>query len=61
MPAFWASIETKLYGNSEERMNEKIITDLIQMHISISTTNTLLEKKLPDMQKNCMKAQPEIS
>jgi hypothetical protein len=50
----------KLAWDNEERINEKMMTDLIEMHIKLRETSTLLEKRIPEMQTNCMKWQPDI-
>lgn len=60
MSAFWIEIQKKLSSDNEEWTNEKMLTDLVNIHASLRATNTLLEEKIPEMQKNCMKAQPEI-
>ncbi len=58
MATFWEKIEkTK---NADEKLNEKMITDLVNIHAQLVVTNAILAKKIPEMQANCMKAQPEI-
>lgn len=37
-----------------------ITTSFIKLHARIQSTNTLLEKRLPKMQNNCMKWQPDV-
>ncbi len=46
--------------STDIKVNEKIRNTLINMHIRIISTNTLIEKRIPPMQKNCMKAVPDI-
>ena len=60
MPNFWTSIESKTKDLAEDTLNDKVLTDLINIHVRLSETNTLLEKKIPEMQANCMKGQPDI-
>jgi hypothetical protein len=58
MATFWEKIEkTK---NADEALNEKMVTDLVNIHARLVVTNGILEKKIPEMQANCMKAQPDI-
>ncbi len=37
-----------------------MITNLVNMHASLVGVNALLEKRIPIMQKNCMKGSPDI-
>ena len=46
--------------STDIKVNEKIRNTLINMHIRIISTNALIEKRIPPMQKNCMKAIPGI-
>lgn len=58
MATFWKKIQdTK---NADEKLNEKMITDLVNIHAELTLTNDLLKKKSSEMYKNCMKAQPNI-
>lgn len=58
MASFWEKIEkTK---NADEALNEKMVTDLVNIHARLVITNEILAKKIPEMQANCMKAQPDI-
>ena len=59
LPNFWSSITTKLYSDGEQTTNEKMLTDLVKMHIDLESINKLLSEKIPEMQGNCMKAQRE--
>jgi hypothetical protein len=58
--SFYRTTREKLAWDNEERINEKMMTDLIEMHIKLRETSTLLEKRIPEMQTNCMKWQPDI-
>ena len=58
MAQFWEKIEkTK---NADEKLNEKMLTDLVNIHARLVVTNAILAKKIPEMQANCMKGQPDI-
>jgi len=46
--------------SSEVDINRSTQESLIDLHISLMAMNELLEKRLPAMQKNCMKGQPDI-
>ena len=50
---FWKKLEVAKDG--DEKLNIKMITDLVNMHASLTITNDLLKKKIPDMYKNCGK------
>ena len=50
---FWKKLEAAKDG--DEKLNTKMITDLVNMHASLTITNDLLKKKIPDMYKNCGK------
>jgi hypothetical protein len=58
MWAFWLEIQKA--KSNDENLNEKMITDLVNIHAQITITNDLLKKKIPEMYANCMKAQPDI-
>jgi hypothetical protein len=47
-------------GNDEEAITNTMITNLVNMHASLVGVNALLEKRIPIMQKNCMKGSPDI-
>lgn len=56
--SFWKQIqETK---NTDEKLNEKMVTDLINIHAELVLTNELLCKKSQEMYKNCMKGDSSI-
>ena len=59
MWAFWKEIQKA--KSNDETLNEKIITDLVNIHAQIIITNDLLKKKIPEVYKNCMKGQPDIA
>ncbi len=59
MWAFWKEIQKA--KTNDETLNEKMITDLVNIHAQITITNDLLKKKTPDAYKNCMKGQPDIA
>lgn len=59
MATFWQKLEKA--KNVDEKLNEKTITDLVNMHGNIVTTNNLLKLKIEEMYDNCMKAQPNIA
>lgn len=44
--------------SAQQDIDTKTIESLVDLHISLMLTNTLLEKRIPKMQENCMKAQP---
>ena len=46
--------------NDEESTTTTIITNLVNMHVNLVEVNTFLEKRIPIMQKNCMKGSPDI-
>lgn len=46
--------------STDIKTNEKIRNTLINMHIRILSTNAILQKRIEPMQKNCMKALPDI-
>lgn len=50
----------KWEASLETKVDDKILTSLIEMHIKIVNTNELLSKRIPVMYKNCMKALPDI-
>jgi hypothetical protein len=56
--AFWNEIQKA--KNGDETLNEKMISDLVNIHAQLTVTNDLLKKKIPEMYENCMKAQPGI-
>ena len=59
MDNFWGSLNA--LTNTEEREDEKMITDMVNIYAEIAKTNEFLRKKaIPDMYKNCMKARPDI-
>lgn len=58
--SFYREIREKLLSDNEERINEKMMTDLIELHIKLRETSALMSKKIPEMQANCMKGQPDI-
>ncbi len=37
-----------------------MIASLVSLHIDLLSVNKLIEKRIPVMQKNCMKALPDI-
>jgi len=45
---------------NSETTTETTITNLAQMHINLSVINLALEKRIPFVQKNCMKQIPSI-
>ena len=50
---FWGKIqETK---NGDEKLNDKMITDLVNIHAELVLTNKQLCKKSDEMYENCMK------
>lgn len=59
MGTFWKEIQKA--KTSDETLNEKMITDLVNIHAQITVTNDLLKKKCVDVYKNCMKGQPDIA
>lgn len=46
--------------NTDEENNDNTISGLVTLHINLQKTNALLEWRLPAMQNNCMKWQPDI-
>ncbi len=56
----------KMYNKLDTMTSRKIDIDqttlynLISLHTNLISTNTLLEKRIPIMQKNCMKGQPNL-
>ncbi len=60
MTKFWTRIET-LAKSEDENTNEKMMTDLVDLHIRLLETNEVLQKRIPEMQENCRKWQPGIS
>ncbi len=58
MWAFWKEIQKA--KSNDETLNEKMITDLVNIHAQITVTNDLLKKKIPEVYKNCMKGQPDV-
>ena len=58
MAVFWQKLEkTK---NTDEKLNEKMTTDLVNMHGNITLTNELLKVKIVEMYDTCMQAQRDI-
>ncbi len=57
-----SSLYSDLIGRTSNdiKTNAKIQSDLINMHITLLRINELLEKRIPIMQWNCMKALPDI-
>ncbi len=47
-------------ASNQIKINEKITADLVNLHIDLLSVNKLLEKRIPVMQKNCMKSNPDI-
>jgi hypothetical protein len=46
--------------NDEEAITTTIITNLVNMHASLMGINSLLVKRIPIMQSNCMKGNPGV-
>jgi hypothetical protein len=46
--------------SNQIKLNEDLTASLINLHIDLLSINKLLEKRIPVMQKNCMKALPDI-
>ncbi len=56
---FWKEIQKA--KTNDETLNEKMITDLVNIHAQITGTNILLKQQIPLVYKYCMYAQPDIS
>ncbi len=59
MTNFWTDMET-LIKTDEETTNDKILTDLVDLHVELIKTNKLIKARIPEMQENCRKWQPGI-
>ncbi len=59
MTKFWTKINA-LAIEEDQTTNEKMMTDLVDLHVRLLETNDLLKKKIPEMQANCRKWQPGI-
>lgn len=60
VPDMWMNLNVVLANNAETSTNDQMLSDLVNIHLELVQTNTLLKKKIPDIQKNCMKANPGI-
>lgn len=58
--ALWTQLDTIISNNGETTVNAQMLSDLISIHMQIVQVNKLLLKKIPDMQKNCMRQNPSI-
>lgn len=54
MAKFWTKINA-LAIEEDQTTNDKMMTDLVDLHVRLLETNDLLKKKIPDMQENCRK------
>ncbi len=54
MTNFWTDMET-LIKTDEETTNDKILTDLVDLHVELIKTNKLIKARIPEMQENCRK------
>jgi hypothetical protein len=52
--------EIKMSLANGQSTNEEIISNLTRMHINLNIINVALEKRIPFMQKNCMKQIPSV-
>lgn len=58
MSSYWTKLQE--YKSDESALNTKTMTDLIDIHIALMQTNAWLKTRIPEMTKNCEKAQPDI-
>ncbi len=58
MAKYWTKLEKLKSG--DEALNEKLINDLVNIHIELITTNKSLCVKSQEMYKNCMNPLPEV-
>jgi hypothetical protein len=59
--ALYSELTTKTRSqNDEDATTTTIITNLVNMHASLVGINALIEKRIPMMQKNCMKGSPGV-
>ena len=54
-------VKVEATKNTDETLNEKMTTDLVNIHAELVATNKLLKTKIQEMYKNCMKARPDIA
>lgn len=54
----YTTLMTQVTPQSDD--NKAIITNLVDLHISLVATTDMVKKRLPIMQRNCMKARPDI-
>lgn len=47
-------------SSTQTPVNESMLSSLVELHIGLLSINKILEVRIPVMQKNCMKAIPEI-
>ncbi len=59
MTDIWTSVQAILIdGNSAT--DAKSLTNLVDLHASLSKTNELIKAEIPKMRKACMLGQPDI-
>lgn len=58
--ALWTQLDTIISNNGETSVNAQMLSDLVSIHMQLVEVNKLLVKKIPDMQKNCMRENPSI-
>jgi hypothetical protein len=56
----WNEMEKTILSVNETNVNQQILSDLASVHAQLVTLNALFKKKIPDMQKNCMKQYPGV-
>ncbi len=52
--------QLNLLSSTDSDTNDNTQKGLIDLHINLMATNNLLEQRLPAMQSNCSKGQPDI-
>jgi hypothetical protein len=53
MSLFWSKLET--LKDRDESLNEKLITDLVNIDAEITVVNKILKSNIKKMYDNCMK------